>query len=137
VRFAVPAIALAMLLLFAACGDGDSPFDLDQPTPTVAGSSQTPFPEVTATPAPTACAPTAYAVQDGDTLLAIAIEFDVTVDAIIEASELDEPDFLSIGQELTIPCPPPVTPTPIGTGDEPTDTPAATEAATSEAGDGG
>lgn len=44
-----------------------------------------------------------YEVQPGDTLSGIAKEFDVTVDELIEANELDDPDVLAEGQELVIP----------------------------------
>ncbi|HUF53600.1 MAG TPA: LysM peptidoglycan-binding domain-containing protein [Dehalococcoidia bacterium] len=100
-RIAVPAIAL--LLLVAACGDGDSPFAFE-PTPTVGSVSQSPIAQPTSTPAPSGCQPTDYTVAEGDTLLGIAIAHDTTVEAIIAASQLEDPDVLSIGQALKIPC---------------------------------
>jgi LysM repeat protein len=69
----------------------------------------------TATPEPTAIPPTAapappaaqrtYIVQPGDTLLAIAEEFNTTVTAIVEANDLtpQQADALRVGQELVIP----------------------------------
>jgi LysM repeat protein len=44
-----------------------------------------------------------YAVQRGDTLFTIAQRFGVTMASIVEANGLDNPDSLSIGQELVIP----------------------------------
>ena len=68
----------------------------------------TPTSTPTATPAPTSTPVTAqqtflsHSVQSGDTLLSIAGEYDVTVEALQQANNLAD-DFLSIGQELTIP----------------------------------
>lgn len=49
-----------------------------------------------------------YTVQAGDVLGAIAARFGVTVNAIVRANNLSNPDALSIGQRLIIP--PPATP---------------------------
>jgi LysM repeat protein len=44
-----------------------------------------------------------YIVQPGDTLYAIALRFGITVQAIIDANELPNPDRLDVGQQLIIP----------------------------------
>ncbi len=54
----------------------------------------------TATPTPT---PIIYVVQSGDTLLSIAIEYDTTVEALLQANDLDERQMIYAGQELIIP----------------------------------
>lgn len=86
-------------------------------TPTVTSSptitpspTQTSTPTLTPTPAPTSTPvpPQSYTVQSGDTLLTIALEFDLTVDQIKAYNGLDS-DFLNEGQSLLIPPP---TPTP-------------------------
>jgi LysM repeat protein len=102
-RFLIP-IAGALLAL-AACGGGDSPFAIVTPSPTV--SSSPPQTTITGTPTatPSECEPTDYEVRDGDTLAALADTFGVTIDAIVEASDLEDPDVLAIGDPLTIPCP--------------------------------
>lgn len=46
-----------------------------------------------------------YVVQPGDTLGQIAARYGVTVEAIVQANKLDDPDVLRIGQELIIPKP--------------------------------
>ena len=63
----------------------------------------------TAAPIPTA-GPTAvpteevlHSVASGDTLLDIAIRYDVEMEAIIAANEMENPDVLDVGQELIIP----------------------------------
>lgn len=46
---------------------------------------------------------TTYTVQSGDTLFSIARQFGVTVQQIVEANTLANPDSLSVGQQLVIP----------------------------------
>ncbi len=69
---------------------------------------------VTATPPPTATAtpresptptpePLYHTVQSGDTLLALAREYDTSVEAIMLVNELTNPNSLRVGQSLQIP----------------------------------
>ncbi len=44
-----------------------------------------------------------YVVQKGDTLLEIAVRFGVPLRTIIQANNIENPDFLSVGQKLIIP----------------------------------
>ena len=44
-----------------------------------------------------------YVVQEGDTLYGIAVQFSVTMDQLMIANDMDNPDTLQIGQELQIP----------------------------------
>ncbi|MFH1905101.1 MAG: LysM peptidoglycan-binding domain-containing protein [bacterium] len=44
-----------------------------------------------------------YIVQKGDTLIEIAVRFGVPSRTIIQANNIKDPDFLSIGQKLIIP----------------------------------
>jgi LysM repeat protein len=68
-------------------------------TPTeTAAPTAAPTPE----PEPTPEAQT-YVVESGDTLGAIARRFGTTVAEIVEASGLEDPDRLAIGDELVIP----------------------------------
>jgi hypothetical protein len=46
-----------------------------------------------------------HIVQSGDTLYDIAEKYGVSVEDIVKANELENPDWLSIGQELIIPSP--------------------------------
>ena len=57
---------------------------------------------VGAMPAPEA-RPQAYVVQAGDTLSTIAARFDCTVQDLIQANQIANPNLLSIGQQLEIP----------------------------------
>jgi LysM repeat protein len=67
-------------------------------------------PSATSAPAPTQPAfngtsigQRTHIVRSGDTLFAIAREYGVTVQAIIDANNLANPDRLDLGQELVIP----------------------------------
>jgi LysM repeat protein len=44
-----------------------------------------------------------YTVQPGDTLFAIATRFGVSVDELVRANRLVNPDSLQVGQQITIP----------------------------------
>lgn len=62
-----------------------------------------------------------YIVQPGDTLSSIAQQYGVTVQAIVAANNLANPNFITVGQELIIPDPtsassPAITPRPTATG---------------------
>jgi LysM repeat protein len=77
--------------------------------------SATPTPQHAATPAPTATqpspeakatqAPIKYTVQPGDTLSSISAKFGVSMEAIIAANGLKNPNAIYVGQVLTIPKP--------------------------------
>ena len=102
---------LLVLALVAACGGGGDDDEGDAPdaTPTTIPTA-TPFAVV---PAPTivagvgaAPAPrgeATYVVEAGDTLSAIAERFETTVEAIMAANELTNPNDVFVDQELTIP----------------------------------
>jgi LysM repeat protein len=53
--------------------------------------------------APASPEQTIYTVAEGDTLLSIAVEFDVDPDAILAANQLTDPNLIFVGQELRIP----------------------------------
>lgn len=46
-----------------------------------------------------------YVVQAGDTLSEIALRFGVTVEALIDANNLQDPNLIQVGQEIFIPAP--------------------------------
>ncbi len=78
---------------------GESPAQPVVPSP--AEAEPTPIPP-TPTPEPEPV-DEVYVVQPGDTLLAIATRFGVTVDSILAANNLTNPDFVFAGQRLVIP----------------------------------
>jgi LysM repeat protein len=60
--------------------------------------------------------PVIYVVQSGDTLLAIALEYGTTMDALLQANDLDKRQMIYPGQELVVVAPAPtadIPPTPI------------------------
>jgi LysM repeat protein len=96
-------VASLMIVLFlfssVACGGGEkatstsSPISILVPTETVVSI---------ATPT-TARETKVYIVKPGDTLGTIADQFGTTVEAIVKANDIKDPDFIKEGQELIIP----------------------------------
>jgi len=87
-------------------------------TPT---STAPPTSTLTATPTPTPTpTPVIYVVQSGDTLLSIAIEYDTTVDVLLQANDLGEREMIYPGQELVLVTPGPTVETPPTPTSEPT-----------------
>ncbi|MCI0397846.1 MAG: LysM peptidoglycan-binding domain-containing protein [Chloroflexi bacterium] len=78
---------------------------LAPPTAAVIQTTPTPLPTATPTPTPT---PIVYVIEEGDTLLAIAIERYTTVDEITALNPGLVPELLQIGQQVILP--PPATP---------------------------
>lgn len=84
------------------------------PRPTSTPRPATPIATSTPTVTPT---PIIYTIQSGDTLLDVAIQFNLSPEEIQEANGIVDPRFLQIGQQLVIPPPQqnpaePPTPTP-------------------------
>jgi LysM repeat protein len=114
-------LLVVMLLALAAAGCGEV-VRRPEPTPTATAAIETvrlatpPLrPTSTAvalptlmlplaTPLPTAT-PVVYVVRAGDTLIGIARQYDLSVDAIQAANNNVAPELLQIGQELVIPQP--------------------------------
>jgi len=119
-------VALVLLIFSAACGSnggGELPTRVESvvtPTtdesPRIGPDSGLP---ATFTPAPTEPVPTSlpvgeggtadtegqqtYVVQPGDTLAEIAAAFGVTLDALVEANNIENIDVIEVGQVLIIP----------------------------------
>ncbi len=127
------AVILCLLVFLSACGQIITrPTATPQPPtalpaltavatarPTSTPAPYTPEPTATPTVTPT---PVIYAIRSGDTLLAIANRFGVSVAAIQESNGILDPRSLRVGQELIIPTvgddgvtgvEPTVTPTPL------------------------
>lgn len=109
-RQATTGAVLALTLALAGCANEDEPEDdtIATPTPveTIPVATDPPeAPSPTPTPTPTAAVSQTHVVEAGDTLGAIAARYGVTVEAIVEANDLSDPDVLAIGDELVIPAP--------------------------------
>jgi LysM repeat protein len=95
----VVCLVLAAMLPLAGCNRGS-----DEAQPTAPPSPAAPAPAPSPSPSPEN---ETYTVVSGDTLSEIAQRFDTTVEAIMQANDLDNPDVLGIDDKLIIPPPPP------------------------------
>ena len=73
------------------------------PAEQAAGEAAAGASQPTAAPAATPGEGSEYVVQNGDSLSGIADRFGIPVAAIMAANKLDNPDFVFVGQRLTIP----------------------------------
>ncbi|MGA9347792.1 MAG: FxLYD domain-containing protein [Anaerolineae bacterium] len=106
-------VALSVIVLLL-CGCGQV-ITVPTPTPVATGHVELPpvTPRPTSTPAPSTPAPTSpptptptpviYTVQASDTLIDIAKQYGISVEALQEANAILNPQLLQIGQELVIP----------------------------------
>jgi LysM repeat protein len=70
--------------------------------PTLVPQVLTPAPTNTPAPTPT---PSVHIVQPGDTLLGIALQYDVTLEELYQVNGVLKPELLQIGQTIMIPVP--------------------------------
>lgn len=108
------AALLLILVLTTACQAVVTPPPTATPLPTVTPTLRTTTalspsgfltpipPTATLTPSPSPT-PVVHIVAQGNTLFGIALEYGVSVDALVQANGLDVNQYLSIGQTLVIP----------------------------------
>ncbi|MEA3374677.1 MAG: LysM peptidoglycan-binding domain-containing protein [Chloroflexota bacterium] len=70
------------------------------PTPTPQTDAA---PSPSLAPSPTPLPPVTYTVKEGDTLSGIAQAYDISLEELIDANGIANPDFLQLGQTLIIP----------------------------------
>jgi LysM repeat protein len=119
-------ILLGLLLMGLANGAVPRPSFLRFPTPTITPTftprpTQTPTATDTDTPTPTITPqpPIPYVIKEGDSCLAIAIRYNVTVESLIMQNHLDPACTVAVGHTIQIPHPtptfaPPPSETPFG-----------------------
>jgi LysM repeat protein len=122
-----PAVAGLSLLILVVIGLVMRPFLFPAlPTPTASAvPTRTSVPTLTAlptdvptaTPTPTPLPPRAHQVEEGETLISIAEEYETTVEEILTLNPGITPELLQVGQVLLIP---PAVPEPEPTGEVPT-----------------
>jgi LysM repeat protein len=69
----------------------------------VVESAPTELPEATTVPIPDESGPETHIVAAGETLGQISGRYDITIEEIMSANGMSNPNFLSVGQELIIP----------------------------------
>lgn len=112
-RKSILVIGMLGIFMLSACGTVLTPLPgagrtnsaaAGTPTPTFSPQRFTtplpPTPTYTPSPTPT---PIIYEVQPGDTLLGIAIQYGVTLDALQRANAITNPSLVRVGQTLIIP----------------------------------
>lgn len=98
---------VAYVLYTQATEGGGVGLQTETATPTAASTtppapSPTPTPAATPTPTP---APQTYTVQPGDTLLAVAERFEISVEDLQAKNNLSDPNSIFAGQKLELPQP--------------------------------
>lgn len=88
-----------LAISYQALAQSDTP----EPTPESTDEAELETPTAEATPEGSTPIPRVHTVQEGETLTSIANLYQVTVDEILAANNLDNADLLSLGQELFIP----------------------------------
>ena len=100
------AIGLAAGLLLGG-GDSAAPAVVETATPATSVPTIQPTVVIVPTPAPTVPPPSptpeTHVVQPGDTLTAIAAQYDTTIEILLELNELHSADQLEVGQILILP----------------------------------
>ncbi len=80
------------------------PGDLNNVPPAVQDDADPPADDADGAPEAENGAPDGiYVVQQGDTLYGIAVQFNVSMEALLETNGMDDPNMLQVGQELEIP----------------------------------
>ena len=121
VPFFLGALAVVLLVvglfLVVIWATGDSPpqvpaifqsnTDTPEPTDTPRPPTQTLEPSLTPQPSetPTPEGPITYIIEEGESLSSIADQFGVTIDQLIAANELLDPNTIGVGTQITIPDP--------------------------------
>lgn len=99
IGFIILAAIAGVALLLLARVPQSPPAEPTPPTFTAVPSEIAPTPP---RPSPTP-GPLLYTVQEGDTMFSIATEFGVTLEELVAANGVSDPNVLSIGQVLVIP----------------------------------
>lgn len=76
--------------------------NIEGPNYTIFRGQKLVIPGITATPVPTAEVRT-HVIASGETLSSIAVQYGVTVEAIMQANQITNPNLINTGQELVIP----------------------------------
>ncbi len=83
--------------------DTETPEPTNTPQPPTATLEPSLTPEPSETPTPSG--PLTYVVEEGDSLASIADQFEVSIDQLIAANNLVDPNNIGVGSQLIIPDP--------------------------------
>ncbi len=110
-------VVVCGLLAMAGCQNGGTSTVPTQPAQVRFVTPTRPMPSPTVAPTEEMATPTAdgwqeYTVQPGDNLWAISQKYGLTVQDLVKANNIRDPNRLSVGQKLRIPPKPTPTPAP-------------------------
>jgi LysM repeat protein len=105
-------ISILVVVVALRLSSGEAPALSATPEATVAPAAATAESLQPALLPPPMEQPITYVVRAGDTLFGIAAEYGVSVEDLMRANDLTDPNFLTLGQTLTIPVPGTPLPTP-------------------------
>jgi hypothetical protein len=112
VRHGAGLFLVLLLALLVACEGGAAATPEPTPTPGAHFLMPTPMAPVSALPHTASPEMLKYIIQEGDTLYDIALRYEVSMDDLIRINKLQDPNNLTVGQELLIPLPSSETATP-------------------------
>lgn len=101
----VVVVVLVLAVLAWSLGAGRAGRAGGEPAGVATPSETTEEATTTPSPMPTEPATATHVVEQGETLTTIAQRYGTTVEALVEANGITNPDVIGLGQELLIPAP--------------------------------
>lgn len=98
-------ISILVVVVALRLSSGEAPVPSTPPEDVVVPAAATQESQPPDSTVPIVEEPVTYAVRAGDTLFGIAAAYGVSLEELMRANDLTDPDFLTLGQKLIIPIP--------------------------------